>query len=443
MLTLFFLVTLLLVFLVGAPIAFGLGFIAVLGTILFLDPAQLSQLVQIAYDQGTSTTQLVAPLFILMAELISNGGIAGDIYSVLSKWLKKIPGSLGLSTILASTIFAALCGSSPATAVTIGKISIPEMNSRGYKPSFSVGATVAGGTLGIMIPPSLTFIVFGIITQTSIVQLFMAGILPGLLLSLLLCVFILLRVLANPALVNHPMGPSLASQELASTSQSVAQGDSFLRDLLKILPALALICFIMGSMYAGWATPTEAGGIGALGALLIVLASGRLTWKGFLHILRESAKTSAMILFIIIGGLCFSFVVSSLGIPQQLSEVILGISLNKWITLFFYYILLIILGCLMDPVSMIVVTMPFVFPALTKLGFDPIFLGVVSTLLVEIGMITPPVGMNLFVIKGITNMSFKEVVKGSMPFVGVLLIGLLIITIFPDIILYLPNLMRN
>jgi TRAP-type C4-dicarboxylate transport system permease large subunit len=150
-----------------------------------------------------------------------------------------------------------------------------------------------------------------------------------------------------------------------------------------------------------------------------------------------------MILFIIIGGLCFSFVVSSLGIPQQLSEVILGISLNKWITIFFYYILLIILGCLMDPVSMIVVTMPFVFPALTKLGFDPIFLGVVSTLLVEIGMITPPVGMNLFVIKGITNMPFKEVVKGSMPFVGVLLVGLLIITIFPDIILFLPNLMRN
>jgi C4-dicarboxylate transporter, DctM subunit len=437
MLTLFFLGSLLLVFLVGAPIAFGLGFISVLGTIIFLEPAQLSQLVEIAYEQGTSTTQLVAPLFILMAEFISNGGIAGDIYSVLSKWLKKIPGSLGLSTILASTIFAALCGSSPATAVTIGKISIPEMTSRGYRPSFSVGATVAGGTLGIMIPPSLTFIVYGIITQTSIVQLFMAGILPGLLLSFLLCLFILFRVMANPSLVNHPVS------ELVSTSQTIDEKDSFLKDMLKILPALGLIAFILGSMYRGWATPTEAGGIGALGAFLIVLASGRLTWKGFIHILQESAKTSAMILFIIIGGLCFSFAVSSLGIPQQLSAVILGISLNKWVTLIFYYVLLLILGCLMDPVSMIVVTMPFVFPALTTLGFDPIFLGVVSTLLVEIGMVTPPVGMNLFVIKGITNMPFKEVVRGSMPFVGVLLVGLVIITIFPEIILYLPNLMRN
>lgn len=435
MLTLFFLSTLLLVFLLGVPIAFGLGFIAVLGTIIFLNPAQLAQLVEIAYEQGTSTTQLVAPLFILMAEIITHGGIAADIYEVLSKWLKKIPGSLGLSTIGASTIFAALCGSSPATAVTIGKISIPQMTSRGYKPSFSVGATVAGGTLGIMIPPSLTFIVYGIITQTSIVQLFMAGILPGLLLSLMLCFFIFVRVKLKPSLVNSPM----TKQGIVK----IAEDKNLLHDILRLFPALGLIIFIIGSMYAGWATPTEAGGIGAFGALIIVLALKRLTWKGFIDILRETAKTSAMILFIIIGGLCFSFTLSALGIPQQLSEVILAFSLNKWVTLVLYYVLLLILGCLMDPVSMIVVTMPFVFPALTSLGFDPIFLGVVSTLLVEIGMITPPVGLNLFVIKGITQMPFKEVVQGSLPFASVLLVGLIILTLFPDIVLYLPNLIKN
>lgn len=438
MLTFFFLAALLVVFLLGVPIAFGLGFIAVLGTIVFLNPAQLSQLVEIAFEQGTSTTQMVAPLFILMAELISHGGIATDIYKVLSKWLRKIPGSLGLSTIGASTIFAALCGSSPATAVTIGKISIAEMNRHGYKPSFSVGTTVAGGTLGIMIPPSITFIVYGIITQTSIVKLFMAGLLPGLLLSFLLFIFIYLRVKLNPSLVQHNVTvEAIATQEMATTE------DSYFKDMLKIFPALGLIFFILASMYLGWATPTEAGGIGAFGALFIVLALKRLTWKGFLRILRETAKTSAMILFIIIGGICFSFTVSSLGIPQHLSEFIISFSVNKWVTLLLFYGLLLILGCLMDPVSMVVVTMPFVFPALMVLGFDPIFIGVVSTLLVEIGMITPPVGMNLFVVKGITDIPYGEVVRGSMPFVGVLLIGLVILTLFPEIILFIPNMMGN
>jgi C4-dicarboxylate transporter DctM subunit len=195
-------------------------------------------------------------------------------------------------------------------------------------------------------------------------------------------------------------------------------------------------------MYFGWATPTEAGGIGAFGALFIVVALKRLTWKGFLHVLRETAKTSAMILFIIIGGLCFSFTISSLGIPQQLSEVIVSLSMNKWVTLLLFYLLMLVLGCLMDPVSMVVVTMPFLFPALMLLGFDPIFIGVVSVLLVEIGMITPPVGMNLFVIKGITNMSYREVVTGSLPFAVVLFIGLIIITIFPEIVMFIPNLMK-
>lgn len=442
MLTVFFLGSLLAVFLLGVPIAFGLGFIAVMGIMIFLNPAQLSQLVEIAFEQGTSTTQLVAPLFILMAELIAHGGIASDIYKVLSKWLRKIPGSLGLSTIGASTIFAALCGSSPATAVTIGRISIPEMNRHGYKPSFSVGTTIAGGTLGIMIPPSITFIVYGIITQTSIVKLFMAGILPGLLLSFLLCLFVYIRVRLNPSLVQHNP-QQINTQEAQGVGEEAAEEESIIKDILRIVPAFALIFFILASMYLGWATPTEAGGIGAFGALFMVLALRRLTWKGFVHVLRETAKTSTMILFIIIGGLSFSFTVSSLGIPQNLSEFIVSASVNKWITLTLFYVLLLILGCLMDPVSMVVVTMPFVFPALTALGFDPIFIGVVSTLLVEIGMITPPVGMNLFVVKGITDMSFKEVVTGSAPFAGVLLIGLLILTIFPEIILFIPNLMSN
>jgi len=417
---------------IGTPVAFGLGFVSVVLITLFLDPSQLMQIGSIAFSQSTSMNQLVAPLFILMAEALAQGDIAEDIFTVLSKWLRWIKGGLALSTMLASTIFAALCGSSPATAAAMGRISISEMTQRGYRQDFAAGVVAAGGTLGIMIPPSISLVIFGIITENSIAKLFMAGVLPGLLLSGLLCLFILLRVKLQPELIGQ-------TGSVASPTSQKRSGP--IHDLLLITPPMILIVIVLGSLYTGLTTPTEAAGFGAIGALILVILSGRMTLKKFTKMMSATARTSSMILFLIIGGMALSYVVSHLGVAQQITEVIVGSGLNRWAVMILIYILWFFLGCLMDPLSMIVLTVPFIYPAILTLGFDPLWLGIVSTLCVEIGMITPPVGLNLFVLKAITDVPMGRIMMGAFPFVSVLIVGLIIFSIFPQISLFLPSLM--
>jgi len=316
---------------IGVPVAFALGATAVIGIIVFLDVRQLAQVVSITYIQGTSMALMVAPLFILMSELLSHGGMAKDIFGVLSKWLKKIPGSLAVSNIFACSIFAALCGSSPVTAATLGKISIPEMENKGYNRGLSIGSTVAGGTIGILIPPSLSLIVYGIITETSISKLLVAGIIPGVLLTVMFAFYILVRVKLNPGLVQQLQkndGLTLSNEE-----------SSFMEDALRLFPSLFLIITVLGLMYLGYVTPTEAAGIGALGAFLILLLMGRLTRPILKTVLMETAKTTSMLLFLVINGLAFAYLVSSLGLPQEVTGLITDISSNKWITLLLVYLL--------------------------------------------------------------------------------------------------------
>ncbi len=422
---------------IGTPVAFGLGFVSVVLIILFLDLSQLLQIGSIAFSQSTSMNQLVAPLFILMAEALAQGDIAKDIFTVLSKWLRRVKGGLALSTMLASTVFAALCGSSPATAAAMGRISISEMIKRGYRQDFAAGVVAAGGTLGIMIPPSITLVIFGIITENSIAKLFMAGVLPGLLLSGLLCLFILVRVKIQPELIGQTGFGAVSS----TTSATLQDRSGPIRDLLLIIPPMILIVIVLGSLYTGLTTPTEAAGFGAIGALLLVILSGRMKLKKFTSMMSATARTSSMILFLIIGGMALSYVVSHLGIAQEITEVIVGSGFNRWVVMILIYLLWFFLGCLMDPLSMIVLTVPFIYPAILALGFDPIWLGIVSTLCVEIGMITPPVGLNLFVLKAITDVPMSRIMLGALPFVSVLILGLIILSIFPQISLYLPSLM--
>lgn len=418
---------------IGVPVAFALGATAVIGIIVFLDVRQLAQVVSITYIQGTSMALMVAPLFILMSELLSHGGMAKDIFGVLSKWLKKIPGSLAVSNIFACSIFAALCGSSPVTAATLGKISIPEMENKGYNRGLSIGSTVAGGTIGILIPPSLSLIVYGIITETSISKLLVAGIIPGVLLTVMFAFYILVRVKLNPGLVQQLQkndGLTLSNEE-----------SSFMEDALRLFPSLFLIITVLGLMYLGYVTPTEAAGIGALGAFLILLLMGRLTRPILKTVLMETAKTTSMLLFLVINGLAFAYLVSSLGLPQEVTGLITDISSNKWITLLLVYLLWLALGTIMDPMSMVVVTMPFLFSPLVSLGFDPVWIGVAVTIAVEIGMITPPVGLNLFVVKGITDAPFEEIMSAAWPFLLVMLLFYFIVTVFPGLVMYLPNTM--
>lgn len=430
----FMLGLLFLLFFIGVPVAFSLGVASIIGILVFLGPAQLSQIVNISYTQGVSTTLLVAPLFILMSEFISQGDIAKDIFSVLSRWLKKIPGGLAVSNIFACSVFAALCGSSPVTAATIGKISIPQMTANGYSWPFSLGTTAAGGTIGILIPPSLSLIVFGIITETSIPELLMAGFMPGILLALLFSAYIIVKVKLDPSLVTEVK----ANSEAATT----LEGKSFAKDLVLVFPSVFLVLITLGTMYIGWVTPTEAAGVGALGAFLIVLFMKRLNWVIFKGALLETAKTTSMLMFLIITGMVFAFVLTTLGIPQEATELITGLSANKWIILIAVYILWLILGCILDPMGMVIISVPLLFKPLVDLGFDPVWIGVVSTITVMIGMITPPIGLNLFVLKAVTGRPFEEVVSGTIPFFVVMVLFLALVTVFPEIIMFIPNTMR-
>ncbi|MDT3701055.1 MAG: TRAP transporter large permease [Thermincola sp.] len=427
-------VILLVTIFIGTPVGFALGFVGVAITLLYLEPSHLAQIGSIIFNQGTSMNQLVAPLFILMAEALAHGNVATDIFLVLNKWLRKFKGGLALSATLAATVFAALCGSSPATAAAIGRVSINEMTKRGYSPDFATGVVAAGGALGIMIPPSITFVIYGIITENSISKLFIAGIVPGLMISALLCLFIILRVKMNPSIAGETFEAITGSDEPENSS-------GLKQDLKLILPPLALVAVVIGSLYSGLTTPTEASGFGAVGALLLVFLLGRFN-SGFLtKVTGATASTSSVLIFLVFGGMSLSYVVSYLGIAQNIADAIISASINKWIVLLLVYILWFIMGCLMDPLSMVVLTIPFIYPTFMALGFDPLWLGVVSTLAVEIGMITPPVGLNLFIIKAISDVPMGKIMAGALPFVFVLIFALILLTIFPQIALFLPSMM--
>ncbi|MCL1805786.1 MAG: TRAP transporter large permease [Clostridiales bacterium] len=449
----------------GTPVSFSLGFAGVLGVILWVGSARLSQIGVITYTQGTHMNQLILPMFIMMSEFLSNGGVAENIFTVLNKSVGKLKGGLAIATTIACTIFAALCGSSPATAASIGKISIQEMTKRGYSPEFAVGTVAAGGTLGIMIPPSLTFCIYAAITENSIVQLFMAGVVPGLMLSALIILSIVVRVRLNPGLINYaPEGGGSAgramdaagAKEVVEAIQAAARegsgaatttanggeaasGKGKEPTFLTILPALALIFIVLGSMYFGFATPVEAAGYGVVGAFLIIVFQRKLTLKMFSQTITSAAKTGAMMIFLIICGTFMTFVVSYLGIPQEISATIANSGLNRYVVLLLMYALWFILGALMDPTSMVLLTIPFLYRTLMMLEFNPLWVGVALVLGSQIAMITPPVGMNLFVLKANTGLPMNTVIKGAVPYVLILLFGLALITVFPGIATWLPS----
>lgn len=458
-LIIFFAIMLITLFL-GTSVSMSLGFAGVMGVILFIGSGKLSQFGVIAYSQSTNMNQLILPMFIMMSEFLSQGGIAEDIFAVLNKGIGKLKGGLAIATTLACTIFAALCGSSPATAASIGKISIEAMTKRGYSPAFAVGTVAAGGTLGIMIPPSVTFCVYASLTENSVVKLFMAGLIPGLMLAALLILSIIIRCRMNPALLNYvpangeaaPEMTTAEAKEIMNEAKAEVMAEKGIGSdaetvrtrkkgptIFTILPALALILIVLGSMYLGWATPVEAAGYGVVGAFLITLLQRRLTKDIFLNALRGTAKTGSMMVFLIICGMCMTFVVSFLGIPQEISRVIAESGLNRYVVLILVYILWFILGALMDPTSMVLLTIPFLYSTLVNLNFDPLWFGVTCVLASQIAMITPPVGMNLFVLRANTGIPMSTIIKGALPYVGILLLGLLIITLFPGIATWLPS----
>jgi C4-dicarboxylate transporter DctM subunit len=409
----------------GTPVSFCLGFLGVAGIVALLDFGILYQIAEVAATTGTNLFMITLPLFILMAEVISFSGVGDDIYSAAHDWLSWLPGGLAISSIATCTGFAAISGSSPATAAAVGLISIPEMIKRGYNRQLAVGSIAAGGTLGILIPPSITMIIYGVITEVSIGKLFIAGVIPGIILALILSLAVAIAVKMRP--------------QLAPRTKGVSWNQRF-SSLKRVWAFVVLAISIIGTIYAGIATPTESAAIGATLAIIIALLYRRLTIKAIHGALLRTVAVTAMIMFLVIGGNVLAFLLSTLTIPQYITEVITSWSVSKWAVMIMVNLILLGMGCLLDPMAIMVISLPIIFPIIMQLGFDPVWFGIVVTINVEMGMITPPVGLNLFILKGaIKDITMKDIVGGALPFLLLLMVGLALIMVFPPLATWLPG----
>ncbi len=411
----------------GAPVAVGMGLIGALGTVAFVSTGALTQLASIAYSQSASFVLVVVPLFVLMGEVIAFSGMGAALYRAASLWLRRLPGGLAAATVLACAGFASVCGSSPVTAATIGAVSVPEMIRNGYDKRLALGTTAAGGTLGILIPPSVPMILYGVITETSIGKLFLAGIVPGLMMAGLLILTVALQVLWKP--------------EIAPKLPEPADRRERWRALGEVGPVIVLAVGVIGSIYGGIATPTEAGAVGAAGAILIATLLGRMRVRLLRTSLDATVRTTAMFLLLLIGGLFSSFVLARLGVPQGMSELLTSLSAQPWMVIVMINLLLLVLGMFLDPMSILVIVAPIFLDAVRDIGYDPVWFGVIVTIQIEIAAITPPVGFNLFVLKNAsgTAVQMKDVVSGALVFVAPLLAGIVLLVMFPEIALWLPR----
>jgi len=377
------------------------------------------------WNSANSFVLVTIPLFVLMASIISESGVTENAYNDLNTWLNYLPGRLLVTNIVACAIFAAICGSSAATTATIGKIAVPTMRAKGYKGRYVAGSLSAGGTLGILIPPSITFIIYGSVTDQSVGQLFIAGLIPGIILTLLFISYIVLH--------------SKLRGDMAPPSKDIYTWGDRLRGLKSLVPFLFLIFLIMGSLYSGIATATEAAGVGALGALIIVIVLRKLSLNLLRKSLVEAVKTSSWLIFLLMGANILGYGMSLAGVPREISQAISQSGLGYTGIILLLLLMYVLLGCLIDPISMILITMPIVYPILLSINADPIWFGVIIVLLSETGLLTPPVGMNLFVVQGASGYDLNEIFHGITPYIFILFLMIAIIFVFPILATWLPS----
>ncbi len=429
-------VTLLLLF-SGMPIAFALGLSALGFMAGFMPSAHLGSVAETIFSELDNFTLLTIPLFVLMGAAIGKTRAGADIYNSLNAWLHRIPGGLGLANVFACAVFAAMCGSSPATCSAIGSSGIPQLVKRGYSEGLATGIIAAGGTLGILIPPSLTLILYGLASEQSIGRLFMAGIGPGTLLIVLFALWVMLKYKLER---QAAAGRSDADARAILEDEQITWSDR-LSALPRLVPFGILIAVIMVAMYGGWATPSEVAGIGAMGAtVMVILLYQCYRPDDIKTILSGTIRESTMIMMIIATSFLFTYVMSYLGITQQAATWLVDLHLSKWVFFFWVNVFIIVLGFFLPPVAIILMVTPILLPALNALGIDLIWFGVVMTILMELGLITPPVGLNLFVINGISpDIKLKNILWGSMPFIGLMLLAIVILCVAPGIATWLPN----
>lgn len=458
-------------FLLGMPIAFALGFTSIVSIWLFLGPSQVDLFGKFVFDSTNDFGLLAIPLFVLMGNVFGGSTVSRHLFEAGEAWLSRVRGGLAMSSVVASSIFAAISGSSAATAAAIGGVAVPEMEKRGYSQRLAAGAVAAGGTLGILIPPSVTLILYGIASEESIGKLFAAGVIPGIIITIMFCVWIYFaagidhrRAARSAALAESATltasapehagqafqegsGGAIASVGTLQTDATVYVPPVYswptrMTALVKVLPFVMLIVAVLGTLYAGVATPSEAAAVGVVLVLLLVGVAYRgLKMRQFIKVLLDTTNQSTMILMITAFSGVIALVLSFLRVPQELAGIVTDLDVNKWIVMIIINIVLLIMGLFLPPVSIVVMVTPILYPLILGLGFDPIWFGIIMTINMEVGLITPPVGLNLYVLKGILpHVPLREIIMGSLPYVGVLALAIALFSFFPELITWLPNL---
>ncbi|WP_238370453.1 TRAP transporter large permease [Heliomarina baculiformis] len=413
----------------GVWVALALTLVGVVALVFFSN-APVGLIIATTFWGHSHSWALTAlPLFILMGEILLRSRMSDDMFTGLVPWLSRAPGRLLHVNVFGCAIFAAVSGSSAATAATIGRMSVPELTKRGYPESLILGTLAGSATLGLLIPPSIILIVYGVATEQSIARLFIAGILPGLMLITLFAGYVAVRTWMNPSLI-PPIEERYSLREKIAASR-------------RLIPVAFLIIGVIGSIYAGLASPTDAAALGVVLAALLAWLSGSFSWKLFGEAVMSAVRTSCMIALILLGAAFLSVAMGFTGLPRNLAAWIAAMELSVPMLLFALTIFFIVLGCFLDGISVIVLTTSIIMPMVSAVGIDPLWFGIYLVIVVEMSQITPPVGFNLFVIQGLTGIDILRIAKAAFPFFLLLLLGVLLITIFPQIVIVLPNMMGN
>jgi tripartite ATP-independent transporter DctM subunit len=427
----------------GIPIAFALGGVATIFMMVFMPAASLDTIAENVYEELASITLLTIPLFILKGAAIGKSRAGKDLYDALHTWLHRVPGGLGVAVVIACGLFAAMAGSSPATCSAIGSSGIPEMRRRGYSPGFAAGLVAAGGTLGILLPPSIVLILYAVAAEQSLGRLFLAGLGPGILLVVLF---------AGWAVIKWRMEHRQAQRivRAGGPGSEILRADTYtMRDrmvaLPRVLPFLVLLTGVMGALYGGFATPSETAGLGAVLALLLIAAIyGAWRLADLKPIFSGTLGESGMLLLIIGMSLLYSYVMSYLHISQGAAGWIVSLHLSRWLLLAAILLMVVVLGFFLPPVSIILMTAPIILPPLRAAGFDLVWFGVVMAVVMEMGLIHPPVGLNIFVINRIApDIGLGPIIRGTLPFVALMALGVVILSLAPGIALWLPDAVFN
>ncbi len=418
---------LLLIFLLGMPVAFAMGFVGLVGFCYLVSPgAGLSILARDFFAQLSSYSLTVIPMFVFMGSLAFASGMSRRLYDAGYTMFGRMRGGLAMATIAACAGFGAMCGSTNATAAAMGRVALPEMKRYNYDDALATGSVAAAGGLGILIPPSTIFIVYGILTQQSIGKLFIAGVLPGILLAALFIVAVLLLCLRNPSLAPAG-GATIWKEKIAG--------------ITGIIEMLVLFVLVIGGIFWGWFSPTQAGAAGAAGTLLIGVVRRQLSWQGFLFAIKDTLRISCMVMIVVTGAIIFGHFMAAAKIPLVLSAWVSRLQLPAVAVMGVVLLIYLVGGCFMDALALITLTVPIIFPVVMSLGFDPIWFGVIIVLVTDMGVITPPVGLNVYVVKGIAeDVPLETIFKGILPFLGALIITTVILLAFPQIATFLPSL---